>query len=266
MSSTSSTPVVFPTLLHGQAAEAVVEFSMRSEVEAVVLVNSCARGTAVPESDLDVALLVDPALSSEHRHSMEVSWKAWYESRSVFRDLERLSRFSRIHLDLFDGVFRPELWDDGGGPDSFEIEIGNRVAHGQPLWERSRAFAELRSRWLPYYGDDLRRQRLAMVRSSCRLNLERVNAGVARRLYFHAFARLYHAFQEFLQALFIARRVYPIAYDKWIREQVQGWLGLPHLYARLPAVLEIERLESEDLSARADHLLQLLEEWARPDA
>jgi predicted nucleotidyltransferase len=248
MSSTSSTPVVFPTLLHGQAAEAVVEFSMRSEVEAVVLVNSCARGTAVPESDLDVALLVDPALSS------------------VFRDLERLSRFSRIHLDLFDGVFRPELWDDGGGPDSFEIEIGNRVAHGQPLWERSRAFAELRSRWLPYYGDDLRRQRLAMVRSSCRLNLERVNAGVARRLYFHAFARLYHAFQEFLQALFIARRVYPIAYDKWIREQVQGWLGLPHLYARLPAVLEIERLESEDLSARADHLLQLLEEWARPDA
>ena len=60
MMSIGPTPVVFPTLLHGQAAEAVVEFSMRSEVEAVVLVNSCARGTAVAESDLDVALLVDP--------------------------------------------------------------------------------------------------------------------------------------------------------------------------------------------------------------
>jgi predicted nucleotidyltransferase len=266
MTSTSSTPVLFPTLLHGQAAEAVVEFSMRSEVEAVVLVNSCARGTAAPESDLDIALLVDPGLSAEHRRSMEATWKAWYESRSVFRDLERLSRFSRIHLDLFDGSFRPEPWDDGGGPDSFEIEIGNRVAHGQPLWERSRAFAELRSRWLPYYGDDLRRERLAMVRSSCRLNLERVNAGVARSLYFHAFDKLYHAFQEFLQALFIARRVYPIAYDKWIHEQVDGWLGLPQLYVQLPAILEVHQLESDELCDRARELLDLLERWARPDA
>ena len=63
------------------------------------------------------------------------------------------------------------------------------------------------------------------------MNLERVKAGVARSLYFHAFDKLYHAFQEFLQALFIARRVYPIAYDKWIREQVVGWLRLPDLYA-----------------------------------
>lgn len=29
-----------------------------------------------------------------------------------------------------------------------------------------------------------------------------------------------------MQALFIARRTYPIAYDKWIREQVVDILGL----------------------------------------
>lgn len=197
---------------------------------------------------------------------MEESWKTWYESRSVFRDLERLSRFSRIHLDLFDGAFRPETWDDGGGPDSFEIEIGNRVAHGVALWERSQSFGELRARWLPYYGDDLRRQRLAMVRSSCRLNLERVDAGVGRGLYFHAFARLYHAFQEFLQALFIARRVYPIAYDKWIREQVVDWLRLPRLYALLPAILEVHQLESDEVSDRASELRDLLEDWTRAEA
>lgn len=259
-------PVVFPTLVHGHAAEAVVEFSMRSEVEAVVLVNSCARGSAVPESDLDLALLVDPALSVEHRRSMEQSWKAWYESRSVFRDLEQLSRFSRIHLDLFDGDYRPQVWDDGGGPDSFELEIGNQVAHGLALWERSRAFADLKSRWLPYYGDDLRRARLAMVRSSCRLNLERVHAGVTRRLYFHAFDRLYHAFQEFLQALFIARRVYPIAYNKWIREQVVDWLGQPDLYPQLAPILELQNLESDELDYRGNELLDLLEVWTRPDA
>ena len=262
---TVPSPVVFPTLLHGQAAEAVVEFATRSEVEAVVLVNSCARGTATAESDLDMALLVDPAMSSEHRRSMEQSWRAWYESRSVFRDLEKMSRFSRIHLDLFDGVFLPETWDDGGGPDAFELEIGNRVAHGLPLWKRSRAFDDLRAQWLPYYGDDLRRERLAMVRSSCRLNLERVHSGVKRGLYFHAFDRLYHAFQEFLQALFIARRSYPIAYDKWIKEQVAGWLRLPKLYAQLPAILEVSHLESDELTDRAAELSGLLEDWTRPD-
>ena len=105
-----------------------------------------------------------------------------------------------------------------------------------------------------------------MVRSSCRLNLERVDAGVGRGLYFHAFGRLYHAFQEFLQALFIARRVYPIAYDKWIREQVVDWLGLPQLYARLPAILEVQHLESDEVSDRGAELLDLLEVWTRPDA
>jgi len=48
-----------------------------------------------------------------------------------------------------------------------------------------------------------------------------------RGLYFHAFDRLYKAFQEFLQALFVARRIYPLAYNKWIREQVADWLALP---------------------------------------
>jgi predicted nucleotidyltransferase len=244
----------------------VIEFATRSEVEAVVLVNSCARGVATPESDLDLALLVDPTLSAEHRRSMEESWKAWYESRSVFRDLERLSRFARIHLDLFDGEFRPETWDDGGGPDYFEIEIGNRIARGVPLWERSRAWDDLRARWLPYYGDDLRRERLAMVRSSCRLNVERVHRGVARGLHFHAFERLYHAFQEFLQALFIARRVYPISYVKWVREQVEGWLGLRDLYAALPAMLEVNDLESGETAERADQVAEMLEVWTVPDA
>jgi len=46
------------------------------------------------------------------------------------------------------------------------------------------------------------------------LNIERVHFAVRRELHFYAFDRLYHALQEFLQAVFIAHRVYPIAYDK----------------------------------------------------
>ena len=62
----------------------------------------------------------------------------------------------------------------------------------------------------------------------------------------------------FLQALFIARRTYPIAYDKWIREQVVEILSLPELYEQLPHLFEIERFESAELVDRADELGRLL--------
>jgi hypothetical protein len=72
---------------------------------------------------------------------------------------------------------------------------------------------------------------------------------------------LYHAFQEFLQALFIAHRTYPIAYDKWIREQVEDILGLPELYRELPALFEYRRFESDELLEKAKRLERLLAEY-----
>ena len=54
---------------------------------------------------------------------------------------------------------------------------------------------------------------------------------MARRLYFQPFDRQYNAYREVLQAMFITWRAYPIAYNKWIREQVEEILGLPELHA-----------------------------------
>lgn len=258
------TKLKFPTSIHRRAAEAIVDFSIGLSVEAVLLVNSCARGTATSESDLDIAFLIDPEMPARQRQSLDVAWRKWHENESVFRELERLSRFACVHLDLFDGRWVPQPWDDGGGPDSFEIEIGNRVAYAVPLWERSSAFANLRIRWLPYYGEGLREERLRMVTDACRLDIERVHFAVTRDLDFYAFDRLYHAFQEFLQALFIAQRVYPIAYNKWIREQVEGLLGLGALCHELPAVLALGQLRRDELIDRAEHLRRLLERWASP--
>ena len=45
-----------------------------------------------------------------------------------------------------------------------------------------------------------------MVRTACVYDLEHALFFVRRGLYFQAFDRLYKSFQEFLQALFIARR------------------------------------------------------------
>ena len=185
----------FPTPTHQQTAETIVDFfSDRAQAQAVVLVNSCARGTATPESDLDIAILVDPGLSSDSRQSLEREWLEYHESHPIFTQLKQLGRFSGVHLDLFDGCWTAERWDEGGEPDSFEIEIGNRVAYAVPIWERSSAFAELRAAWLPYYRDALQRERLQMVRESCQLNIAHLQFYVNRGEYFQAFDRLNHAF------------------------------------------------------------------------
>ena len=252
-----------PTPMHRHAADAIVEFfRTQPHVDTVLLVNSCARGTATPESDLDVAVLVAATATIQERTALEQQWQTLYATQDVFHELRQAGRFTGVHLDLIDGQFVADTWDDGGGPDGFELAIGNQVAYSVPLWEGTAAFAGLRATWLPYYSPELQHARLTMVRDACQHDLEHVPFYVARGLYFQAFDRLYKAFQEFLQALFIARRTYPLAYNKWIREQVQGWLGLPTLYRQLPAVLEIGRLESADVERNARVLQRLLDEWA----
>jgi hypothetical protein len=53
----------FPTLLHQDAAELVRDyFRTIPNVDSVLVVNSCARGQAVPESDLDFAILAPPPI------------------------------------------------------------------------------------------------------------------------------------------------------------------------------------------------------------
>jgi predicted nucleotidyltransferase len=254
----------FPTSIHQRAAEEIIAFAQNLPVKAVLLVNSCARGKGTVESDLDIALLIDPEMPISERPQLDHAWSQRYKNTPVFRELKQLGRFSGVHLDFFDGQWTPEVWDDGGGPDAFEIEIGNRVAYSAPLWEDGKRFADLRTHWLPYYGDDLRSKRLKMVSDAVLLDVERIRFVAIRGLVFYALDRLYHAFQEFLQALFIAHRTYPLAYNKWIREQVEDWLGLPALYSELPYVLELGRLQPEDLIEKAEYLRRLLETWVIP--
>jgi predicted nucleotidyltransferase len=212
----------FPTTLHQQAAEGIVEFFRdKPQTDAVLLVNSCARGKATPESDVDIAVLVKPTLSVADKAALEQQWRDYYGTQSVFLHLQQSGRFTRVHLDLIDGQYRPQVWDDGGGPDSFELELGNQVAYSVPLWQANNALEHLRAKWLPYYSEPLRQERLTMVKAACIYDLEHVTSYVERTLYFQAFDRLYKAFQEFLQALCIAHHTYPIAYNKWIENSLK---------------------------------------------
>src|SRR5215470_3493441 len=234
----------FPTALHQEVADLAGDFfSSHAYVDTILVVNSCARGRAVAGSDLDMAVLITPTAPSQEVQSLTLKWQQFMSTHPLVQRFRSIGRFTQVHLDVFDGRMVPTVWDDGGGPDSFEVEIGNRLVYGAPLGEAGMYFRELRSQWLPYYGEELRLTRLKMVREACSRDLDAIPFYLNRGLYFQAFDRLYKAFQEFLQALFVARRIYPLAYNKWIREQVAEWLSLPELYQELPPILSIRRIE-----------------------
>ena len=252
----------FPTELHHEVADLAGDFfSSHAYVDTILVVNSCARGRAVAGSDLDMAVLITPAAPNQEVQSLTLKWEQFMATQPIVHRFRSSGRFTQVHVDVFDGRMTPTVWDDGGGPDSFEIEIGNRVAYAAPLGEAGAYFRQLQSQWLPYYEENLRLSRLAMVREACARDLDAVPFFLGRGLYFQAFDRLYKAFQEFLQALFLARRTYPLAYNKWIREQVVEWLSLPDLYEELPPILSVRRIEGAELADNADALRVLLERW-----
>jgi hypothetical protein len=255
----------YPTPTHADAAEAIAEFFRpMPEIEALLLVNSCARGKATPDSCLDINALTSPAALAAHGERLNREWEAFYGADPLFKRLRDAGAYSEVHLDILDGQFIPAEQDAMGPPNMFEVAVGNALVYSHPLWERGGALAALKAKWLPYYNDDLRRARLTSVRGFCVYQLRHIPLYAARGLYFQAFDRLYFAFQDFLQALFIARRTYPIAYNKWIREQVVDILGLPELYARLPGLLEISPFESSVTVGKAEELERLLDQYA-PD-
>ncbi len=250
----------FPTAQHAVAAEAVVEFvASLPDAEAVSLVGSCAR--RADANDLDLSVLV-PDEAAVAR--VEAAFGAFAPTSGALAELAALGPFVEVDLGGITGEFAPGPRGWTTGPDDFEVAVGNELVHAVPLWQRGDRLADLRNRWLPYYDEELRAVRLAEARMYVVNDLDHVPVMARRDEPFHAFHRLYLAFQGFLQALFIARRTYPIAYDKWIREQVEDILGLPGLYRRLPGIVGVDRLRLPALTSAADELRALLDEWAPP--
>src|SRR5262249_33634773 len=143
-------------------------------VDTILVVNSCARGQVVAGSDLDLAVLVLATASSQEIQSLAKLWEEFARTQPLIHRFRTTGRFTQVHLDAFDGRMVPTVWDDGGGPDSFEVEIGNRVAYAAPLHQAGTYFRQLQSQWLPYYGEELRLSRLAMVREACDRDLEAI--------------------------------------------------------------------------------------------
>ena len=72
----------FPTVIHQDTAEIVRDYFLTIPyVDTILVVNSCARGAAVPESDLDFAILVNPDATTTEIKSIETNWKIYSEDR-----------------------------------------------------------------------------------------------------------------------------------------------------------------------------------------
>ncbi len=253
----------YPTPEHQKAAEVITDhFVNNYSIDAVLLVNSCARGKATRDSCLDIVVLSRPQGGMSRIDDLEAAWHELERSSEAIQNLYRVGKYSDIHPDFINGVFVPGEQDEAAGPDDFELQIGNFVAYSQPLWQGSDYFTQLKEKWLPYYAEELRLRRLEKVRWFCLNNLHHIPLYIERGLYFQSFDRLYNAYQEFLQALFIARRTYPIAYNKWIHEQIVEILGLPELYEQITHLFEIRKFESTEIADKAREVEDLLEKYA----
>jgi predicted nucleotidyltransferase len=256
------TEIYFPTELHRTAVNASRDFFLNQQnIDTILLVNSLARGKATPESDIDMAILVSATATSVDMERLYSIWNEFLNSDPALNQFRRSSKFAQIHLDIFNGVFEPAPWEDGGAIDSFELEIGNRILYSKPLAGMGEHFKKLRSNWLPYYVDELQVERLQLAKESCLYELDHIPFFVKRNLHFHAFDKLYLSFQKFLQTIFIKHKTYPIAYNKWIKEQVVEILNLPQLYILLPGIIAVNMLETSEIVERAKALRTLVDQY-----
>jgi hypothetical protein len=261
MRSVRATAHAYPSQEHERAASTITSyFAAREETDAVLLTNSCARGKATVDSCLDVQVIVQP----EAVGNVDAEWRRHAAQDDAIAALLRVGRFSELHLDVTDGILVPGTIDEES-IDWFEVTVGNFFVYSVPLFVRSDRFERLGAEWLPYYDDELRGTRLDAARwFVLDNNLERIPWFLDRELYFQALDRFYRAFQGFLLGLHVSRRTYPIAYNKWIREQVAENLELPELYEQLPPLFELEQFESRALERKAQRLHALVEEYVLP--
>lgn len=249
----------FPTVLHREAAEIVQNYFLKlPTIDTVLVVNSCARGLAVPESDLDFAVLAKPDTPKKEIEKAEGDWQIYSNNNATISNYKNSTSYSHLHLDIIEGNYIPAAIEPGEPIDFFEVEIGNQICYSAPMGNPGPYFRELQNKWLPFYNDELQQQRLNASTAACEYDIDHVPFFVKRELYFQAFDILCKAFQEYLRTLFIANKIYPIAYNKWIKEQVVRWLKKPDLYPKLSPILSVSNIESNEIKDKAISLRELL--------
>ena len=249
----------YPTIQHEKAANRMVEiFSKDKCVMSMLLTCSCARGKASKDSCLDLCIL---AKNKDDIKKIKRKFNKIYNQDKIFKDLSRVGKYSHIDLDITDGKITLAERGWTSGPDEYELLVGNIFVYSVILFDRDNYFKNLREKYFPYSPEKLRNKKFEKAKKYLHNNLDHVFIYVKRELYFQAFKRLYDATREFLQAIFIKNKKYPIAYDKWIKEQLVEILHKPKLYREFVTLYEIKKLESNELIKKANKLKKLAKKY-----
>src|SRR5436189_6058555 len=103
-----------PTQFHQDSAELIKDYFLAiPKVDTVLVVNSCARGKAVPESDLDFAILVKPDTTPAEVKKIDHAWQVYSEKQPTLLKYKQSSQFAHLHLDIIDGNFKPANVEKG---------------------------------------------------------------------------------------------------------------------------------------------------------
>jgi len=245
----------YPAIEHENASKKIVEiFKKDKRVMSILLTCSCARGKATRDSCLDIYIIV-----KKRRMAKDVNRKfeRLYAKVKEFRKLRKVGRYSHIDFSVIDGKIEIKERDWTSGPDNYELEIGNIFIYSVILFDRNNYFKKLKKKYIPYYSEKLRKKRLKEVKKYLFNNLDHIPFYVNRKLYFQAFDRLYKANQEFMQAVFIKKKIYPISFDKWIKEQFVEILKMPKAYKQIVNIIEIKKFESKEIENKAKKLRKL---------
>ncbi len=219
------------------------------------------RGQGSFDADVDVDVFVEDTkfidtLSSE----FDIVGPSILESLKDSNDTGRFFDIG-LHIRTLNPQPKKRSWTDG--PDEFEIELGHSFVYCEPVFKRGTAYDSAKEKILPYYDETLRSERLKEAGNFCLNNIEHIKPYVRRGLYFQEFKRLHDACEEFLQALFISKRVYPLDYDKWVEYELVEILKMPELYRRFVLLYELQKLESDELIDKGKRLRELFKKYVK---
>ena len=84
----------YPTPEHRLAADAIVDFfSTEFEIDAVLLVNSCARGKATRDSCLDIIVLAQPDALQARLAAWQNRWEQFEQTSAAIEQLRHAGKY-----------------------------------------------------------------------------------------------------------------------------------------------------------------------------
>jgi hypothetical protein len=256
---------LYPTAAHARAAEvAAAFFAEQVETEAIVLAGECGRGAGQPTDPVEQIVLVPPDVLARQGERLFRCWVDLHETETAFKELRESAPGADLIIEFSACCYTPAWVDWHLGNEMLELKVGREIAYATPLWDRRGQIGRLRTEWLPYYNNDLQKERLARVHPACREHLTPLTGDL--RSSPAVFDPLLRGVRRFMQALMIARRKYPLSYSGLLYEQIVGILGMEALYDELIHLFTLDSRVAYSLAARAARLLELLDLYANPDA